>query len=115
TIISSIGQGYLQATPLQLAVMTARLINGGYAVKPWLTAYKGHQPLMQENWPKMDIDPKHLELIQKGMEKVVNHKIGTALGSRIEEEGWEMGGKTGTAQVARITQRQRSEGVKNED
>src|SRR5690606_24593606 len=38
TIVASIGQGYIQTTPLQLAVMTARMVNGGYAVQPWVTA-----------------------------------------------------------------------------
>ncbi len=118
TIISSIGQGYLLATPLQLAVMTSRLVNGGYAVKPWITGYIGVQaqaPLQEKSWPKMDIHPWHATLIKRGMDAVVNHKRGTAFASRIEEEGLFMGGKTGTAQVKKITTEQRRLGVKNED
>jgi penicillin-binding protein 2 len=49
------------------------------------------------------------------MDRVVNHQKGTAYGARIKEEGMEMGGKTGTAQVRRITKQQRAEGVKNSD
>ncbi|HBR68631.1 MAG TPA: penicillin-binding protein 2 [Rhodospirillaceae bacterium] len=116
TIVASIGQGYMQATPLQLAVMTARLVNGGRAVKPWIAAYAGDKFVGHDsNWPDMGLDKWHMELIRKGMDSVVNHERGTAKGSRIEEPGMEMGGKTGTAQVKRITMKQRLEGVLNED
>ncbi|MGH1375582.1 MAG: penicillin-binding protein 2 [Alphaproteobacteria bacterium] len=115
SIVASIGQGYIQTTPLQLAVMTARLVNGGHAVKPWITGYLGDEFLGREQWDKMDIPKAHLDLVKKGMEAVVNSKKGTARKSRIEEQGWLMGGKTGTAQVRRITKEQRRLGVKNED
>ena len=114
TIVSSIGQGYLLATPLQLAVMTSRLVNGGYAVEPRVTAAIGDHVLVREQWPKMDVEPAHLALIQKGMERVVNHREGTAYQSRIEDPAMAFGGKTGTAQVARITKAQRAQGIKNE-
>ncbi len=116
TIVASIGQGYLLATPLQLAVMTARLANGGYAVKPWITE-GGLSPnsASKGQWPKMPIDPDHLKQINDGMNKVVNSPRGTAFGSRITEEAMAMAGKTGTGQVQRITMQQREAGVKNED
>ena len=115
TIISSIGQGNILTTPLQLAVMTARLVNGGLGVKPWLTGYVGEEYIGRSDWDKIDVNPQHLALVRKGMDRVVNHKKGTAFGSRIEIEGMEMGGKTGTAQVQRITAEQRRLGTKNED
>ncbi|MCB9982456.1 MAG: penicillin-binding protein 2 [Rhodospirillales bacterium] len=116
SIVASIGQGYLQATPLQLAVMTARLVNGGYAVKPWITADGLAQNSMPEKgWLKLDIDPKHLEIVKDGMEQVVNTKEGTAYGSRAADPALAFGGKTGTGQVQRITMKQRLEGVKNEE
>lgn len=115
TIVASIGQGYMQATPLQLAVMTARLVNGGYAVKPWVTGYVGNEAMLKERWPKIGLNDEHLKIIKKGMVKVVNHKKGTAFGSRIEEPELAMAGKTGTAQVRRITRSQRAAGIKNED
>jgi penicillin-binding protein 2 len=116
TIITSIGQGALQTTPLQLAVMTARLVNGGFAVKPWITAggLANNRP-PREGWPKMDVDPQHLAWVSAGMSRVVNVQGGTAFGARIKDLGLEMGGKTGTAQVQRITMAQRLAGVKNED
>ncbi|MCC6597611.1 MAG: penicillin-binding protein 2 [Alphaproteobacteria bacterium] len=116
TIIVSIGQGYLQVTPLQLAVMTARLVNGGRAVKPWVTAGGLADNRMPETgWPLMDIDPAHLAIVKEGMDMVVNEPGGTAYGSRIKEPELAMGGKTGTAQVQRITMAQRAANVKNED
>lgn len=118
TIVNSIGQGYFLATPLQLAVMTARLVNGGFAVKPCLTGFIGEKPVPAKTWPKIEIPEAHLALVHQGMERVVNSERGTAYGSRIKDPlppEWTFGGKTGTAQVRRITMQQRAAGVKNED
>ena len=116
TIVASIGQGYIQTTPLQLAVMTSRLVNGGKAVKPWLVGHDiSGKPYDEVKWPDMKFDSAHLDFVKKGMDDVVNSGIGTARGARIEQDGMEMGGKTGTAQVARISMAQRAAGVKNED
>jgi penicillin-binding protein 2 len=115
TIVNSIGQGYLLATPLQLAVMTARLVNGGHAVKPWITSSVGEEERTALHWPKIDISEEHLAIIKNGMDMVVNQERGTAYGSRIHDPAMAMGGKTGTAQVRRITMEQRAQGVRNED
>lgn len=115
TIITSIGQGDVLSTPLQLAVMTARLVNGGYDVKPSITKQIGSMSFEQDQWQSLGIPKQHLDLVMKGMNRVVNSEKGTAKASRIEEEGMEMGGKTGTAQVRRITAEQRRLGIKNED
>jgi penicillin-binding protein 2 len=115
TVVNAIGQGYLLATPLQLAVMTARMVNGGYAVRPWVTGFVGEREEPAPAWPKMEIDPKHLEILKRGMDSVVNQQGGTAYGSRIIDAGMAMGGKTGTAQVRRITRQQRAAGIKNEE
>ena len=115
TIIASIGQGYMLATPLQLAVMTARLINGGLAVKPWMVGYLGDRKIHQDTWPAMEINKNHLRLVKFGMDRVVNHKDGTAHAAQIAEAGMEMGGKTGTAQVKKINRAERARGIKNKD
>ena len=116
SVVASIGQGYILTTPLQLAVMTARLVNGGKAVSPWLTGYVGDKFMAeQQEAPLMNIPKKHLDLVISGMDMVVNSAKGTARASRIKEKGKEMGGKTGTAQVRRITKEQRRLGVKNKD
>lgn len=116
TIVTSIGQGSLQATPLQLAVMVARLVNGGRAVKPWVAAegLAGNR-MPESGWPDMGIDPEHLAMVKRGMDMVVNEPGGTAYGARITDPVMAMGGKTGTAQVQRITMAQRLANVKNED
>lgn len=115
TIVAAIGQGYTQATALQLAVMMSRLVNGGLAVKPRLAEYVGQEFHLETAPQKLGFKKQNLDLVKEGMISAVNMPHGTALGSRITIEGQEMGGKTGTAQVARITADQRARGVKNQD
>ena len=98
TINTSIGQGDVLMTPMQLAIMTARMVNGGKRVTPRLLLTD--EPA---NTGFIDIDPAHLEVVLDGMNRVLNHPRGTAHGSAIAEAGYEWGGKTGTAQVRRIT------------
>jgi penicillin-binding protein 2 len=109
-LIAGIGQGFILTTPLQLAVMTARLANGGRAVRPHLLL-GGEAPAAAMNVP-----PEHLALVTEGMNRVTNEAGGTAYRARIVEPGMEMAGKTGTAQVRRISAAERRAGVsKNED
>ncbi len=116
TLVASIGQGYVLATPLQLAVMCARLVNGGYAVKPHLVKQVKQGAAEQTLWPEIGVSKASLDVVVQGMNLVVNHPHGTAYAARITEAGLEMGGKTGTSQVRRISMAERSTGViKNED
>ena len=102
TLNASIGQGYLLVNPLQLAVMAARIASGKN-VSPRLLATR------QGAVPHLDMPPEHFEIVRKGMWEVVNGN-GTAGRSRLPLEGIEMGGKTGTAQVRRISAGQRGQG-----
>lgn len=106
TYNASIGQGYVLATPLQLAVMTARLATGKCVAPTFLK----RDP---EDFPSLDINPKFLKLVTDGMSQVVNVPGSTAYASRITQEGMEMAGKTGTAQVRRITEKERALGQTN--
>jgi penicillin-binding protein 2 len=119
TLIAGIGQGYMLATPLQLASMTARIANGGIAVKPRLTyeltTGPESSPLPTPAFPAININKANLAVVRKGMRMVVNEPGGTALGARLSNPDWIMCGKTGTAQVRRITQRERDTGVKKND
>ncbi len=115
TIVASIGQGYIQTTPLQLATMTARMVNGGYAVKPTLIHSIDGKKSRQKKYKYLGLNKKYLKLVIKGMSDVVNSKKGTANSSQITDKGFQMGGKTGTSQVRRITKKQRAEGIKNSD
>jgi penicillin-binding protein 2 len=104
-------------TPLQLAVMTSRLVNGGHAVKPWIIGYTGDKPGGGTTWPLMGVNQKHLALVREGMAAVVNGERGTAAASKLKAPDiaeLKMGGKTGTAQVKRITKQERALGIKNE-
>lgn len=94
TLNTSIGQGYLLVSPLQQAIMAARVASGR-AVTPHLTMDKRSAP------PLQGISPEHLALVRAGMDEVVNGN-GTAGRSKLPLEGIRMGGKTGTAQVRRI-------------
>jgi penicillin-binding protein 2 len=130
TLVAGIGQGFIQATPLQLCLMTARVANGGYAITPRLFKRYGaagadaaSPPLTVVNAsqgadaaPKMDVKAEHLAMIRRGMDLVTNDQRGTAYRRRIDIPGMEMAGKTGTSQVRRITMSERATGVrKNED
>lgn len=124
TLIAGIGQGYVLTTPLQLAVMTARLVNGGIAVNPHLIRRQpgdglgvpGANLVPELGFPSMGISADHLRIVREGMSAVMNEPGGTAYRARITEAGMEMGGKTGTAQVRRISMAERLAGVKkNED
>lgn len=111
TIISAIGQGSVLATPLQLATMAARLANGGSAVKPVLVRSIEDEGSQIPDWPDLALHKPSLDLVRRGMVEVVNNPRGTGYGSRITEAPYSMAGKTGSAQVRRITQAQRDAGM----
>jgi penicillin-binding protein 2 len=115
TLIASIGQGYVLATPLQLAVMAARIANGGRAVQPHLTKQVRQTFHEKTSWPSMGIRKEHLEVVIAGMNAVTNSPSGTAFKARINEPGMEMAGKTGTSQVRRISMAERATGVKKNE
>ncbi len=120
TLLSGIGQGYFLATPLQLAVMTARLANGGFAVTPWMTrsvtSLAGVERPRRPPAPDMGLDAAHLKRVLAATADAVNTPVGTGFGARIAEPGMEMGGKTGTVQVRRVSKAEREKGVpKNKD
>ncbi len=114
TLNVSIGQGALLATPLQLAVMTARIASGR-AVEPSLVLKVGDKPHNQrELYPQLDVSPLYLRELRRGMETVMRPG-GTAYKPRKRKLA-KLAGKTGTAQVRRITMDEREGGVvKNKD
>ena len=115
TLNSGIGQGFVLATPLQLAVMTARMASGT-AVQPRLVRAREGRPIPVEPAADLGISRQSLQYIRRGMFDVVNSKRGTARGSRIRDDIYKMAGKTGTSQVRNITAAERARGVfRNED
>jgi penicillin-binding protein 2 len=115
TVNASIGQGYVLASPLQLAVMTARLATGRNIVPRLIHTIDGvEQPVL--GGEVMPYNENHLRRIRAAMYDVCNAERGTAFASRIVSEGMRMAGKTGTSQVRRITPEERARGVtRNED
>lgn len=102
TLNSGIGQGYTLSTPLQLAVMTARIASGRNVFPHLLSSADASETEFEQNLPPFDslpIVPSALEVIRSGMNDVVNTPGGTAYGSRIPDEAMPMAGKTGTSQV----------------
>ena len=115
TVNASIGQGYVLSSPLQLAVMTARLATGRMIAPRLVHSVDGVvQPYEADQ--SLGINENDLRRIRASMYDVCNHERGTAWGSRIVAEAKRMAGKTGTSQVRRITPEERARGVtRNED
>lgn len=115
TLVTAIGQGYVLATPLQLCTMTARVASGK-AVSPRIVHNVGaeRQPVPEAS--PLPFSQEALARVRDGMNAVANEPGGTAYAWRITEPGFEMAGKTGTAQVRVITREERTRGVvKNEN
>ena len=115
TVNASIGQGYVSTSPLQLAVMSARIATGRAVTPRLIHSIDGvEQPSgAGEN---LGLNENNLRRIRRAMFDVSNNTRGTAYRARIAEERFKLSGKTGTSQVRRITQAERDAGVtRNED
>ena len=147
TLITGIGQGYIQTTPLQLCLMTAQLANGGYKIYPKISidgdedsiediksiiennsknskdikkslsqATEQLFGLINENkHEKLYKSSKNIKIIQEAMFASTNELRGTSYKSRIEDPKYQFAGKTGTAQVKRITESDRELDLKTID
>ena len=147
TLITGIGQGYIQTTPLQLCLMTAQLANGGYKIKPKIVAEKNQMSAnqikfkMKQNFIKNKFDKtqnlldrtqgifqnkenfftplfkdkKNIEFVLDSMYGATNEIMGTSYSSRIEDDFYQFAGKTGTAQVKRITEEARELDLKTSE
>ena len=106
TVNASIGQGYMLASPLQLAVMAARIASGRM-LEPRLIANRDYGPLGES----LNIPPSHMGVVHRGMRDVINTGgAGTGATARLPLAGVEMAGKTGSAQVRRISMADRRAG-----
>ena len=147
TLITGIGQGYIQTTPLQLCLMTAQLANGGYQIYPKITVNENDEKLesiqnqIKENSKaakeikdgllvaseqllsfgkekKHKIlykNPENIKLVLDAMFGSTNEVRGTSYSSRIKNPKYQFAGKTGTAQVKRITAKARELALKTID
>ncbi len=111
TINAAIGQGYVLTSPLQLAVMTARIASGT-AVKPRLVRTIGSEEVAgTASRQPLGVAADHLRAVQQGMYAVVNAQARHCGRSRIADEAMLMAGKTGTSQVRNISAAERATGV----
>ena len=114
TLISGIGQGFMLATPMQLAVMTSRIANGGVNVSPTLVRSLDQAEIEEATPPKsLGISQRHIDIVQQGMMDVVHGRNGTARRMKLANDVL-MAGKTGTAQVKRITMAERRAGIREQ-
>ncbi len=120
TLITGIGQGYIQTTPLQLTLMTAQLANGGNKIYPTIIPdnnknIKLIKKQMENNedlnfptdYPSLVRNKENVKFVLDGMFRSTNEIYGTSYSSRIEDPKYQFAGKTGTAQVKRITEAER--------
>ena len=115
TLNAGIGQGFVLASPIQLAVMVSRIASGKQ-VQPRLIQTIDGKPQVRVDPPVLDIQSVDMDVIRQGMFAVVNETRGTAHAVRIADKDMTMAGKTGTSQVRRITVEEREAGIiKNED
>lgn len=98
TVNASIGQGFMLASPMQLAVMTARLATGREVTPRLIKNVDGQEQPVKGNAP-LDMKQSGLRNMRKAMYEVVNDRRGTAYRSRVIADGLRMAGKTGTSQV----------------
>ena len=145
TLLTGIGQGYIQTTPLQLCLMTAQLANGGFKIYPRIILDKSYEDfetiknkmsqniaerediqmgLISTSGESINSSEKKYSILFRNQENVkfvleamfgsTNEVFGTSYKSRIEDKKYQFAGKTGTAQVKRITERARELDLKTE-
>ncbi len=138
TLITGIGQGYIQTTPLQLCLMTAQLANGGFKIFPRITYDKNQEPLEkikykmseslkiknenqsslirsaeelfnldEKEYTKLFRNQENIKFVLEAMFASTNEVRGTSYRSRMDDPKYQFAGKTGTAQVKKITKIQR--------
>ena len=106
TMITGIGQGYIQTTPIQLCLMTAQIANGGYKIYPQILAdEKLNQP--DDKFTPLYENSQNIRIVQDAMFGSTNEVMGTSYRSRIDDLKYQFAGKTGTAQVKKITEQER--------
>ena len=107
TIITGIGQGYIQTTPIQLCLMTAQIANGGHKIYPQIVVDENNKEFPTDKFTTLYENSKNIKIVQDAMYASTNEARGTSYRSRIDDPKYQFAGKTGTAQVKKITERDR--------
>ena len=133
TLISGIGQGYFQSTPIQLCLMMAQLANGGYEISPriidnkyalqptinaWRNEFLGQNNeinLSSIKLKKLYRNKENIKFVLDALYGATNEPMGTSYSSRLNKKGYIYAGKTGTSQIRRITPEERELKLKQKD
>ena len=134
TLITGIGQGYFQSTPIQLCLMMAQLANGGYEIKPRIiddkyalqsTIDAWREEFTSKNNNSINITNSGLKKLYRNKENIkfildalygaTNEPMGTSYRSRLTKPEYVYAGKTGTSQIRTITAEERELKLKNKD
>ena len=107
TVITGIGQGYIQTTPIQLCLMTAQIANGGYKIYPQIVVEENDKNQRLDKFTPLYKNSKNIKIVQDAMYASTNEVRGTSYRSRIDDPKYRFAGKTGTAQVKKITEKDR--------
>ena len=107
TMITGIGQGYIQTTPIQLCLMAAQIGNGGYKIYPHIVADQKLEEQPDDKYMQLFENSKNIKIIQDAMFGSTNEVMGTSYRSRIDNIKYQFAGKTGTSQVKKITEQER--------
>ena len=107
TIITGIGQGYIQTTPIQLCLMTAQIGNGGYKIYPHIVSNEDDKIIPADKFTPLFENSKNIKIVQDAMFGSTNEVMGTSYRSRIDNPKYQFAGKTGTSQVKKITEQER--------
>ena len=97
TIITGIGQGFIQTTPIQLCLMTAQIANGGYKIYPKIVANDDNQ--YADKFTPLYKKSRNIKIVQDAMFSSTNEVRGTSYRSRLDDPKYQFAGKTGTSQV----------------
>ena len=128
TLISGIGQGYFQSTPIQLCLMMAQLANGGYKIQPRLIddKYALQETINawrdkfyfknnKESLEKLYRNKENIKFVLDALYGATNEPMGTSYRSRLTKPNYIYAGKTGTSQIRTITAEERKLNLKNKD
>jgi len=107
TIITGIGQGYIQTTPIQLCLMTAQIGNGGHKIYPRIVVSDESSEDPIDKFTPLYKNSQNIKIVQDAMFASTNEVRGTSYKSRIDDPKYQFAGKTGTAQVKKITEQDR--------
>ncbi len=107
TMITGIGQGYIQTTPIQLCLMAAQIGNGGYKIYPHIVVDQKLKEQPDDKYMQLFENSKNIKIIQDAMFGSTNEVMGTSYRSRIDNIKYQFAGKTGTSQVKKITEQER--------